>query len=1246
MRQEVVIKGKGLAGSSDLTLLAKIKPGFVPALDSVTYKSRAKRLLKTLHLGRTSAHEYALVRPISDAVERVGRIHSVRVMVIEEDDRILLSATFDGSWEAYFRVLWQKTGRLLDAIYCNTVDYVSAWDHSYEEWRAWARSVQQETDFFYGQPSMTVDDGRYLRDAEQHALCAVNPAQGELENMRMTVSSVEDVAQSIIAQGLEDTMDGQAVPTGVTERELIRQGLQSLAGLYSLTDLYVPGTPDGPYLERAAVEFLSELVPTFRKDLDADAIARRFDRQIAWLDAATDEPKPAVRESPTLPQPGDSPTPFTREDVQGGIVEPYLGASHGCLLLLAFDSTAAVALLLTRLLDPNAPMITTANDAQDPLAPGLIVRNIAFTFDGLRVCGLSQAELAALPDEFRQGMAARAGQIGDLRTNHPRRWKRPRRYGSSAHDDDDRIDLAAVHAVLQLRVVANRTDNDYDYDATLPGNPLYDDILSLVPANSGTQILAVETMRRQFAADNKTAKEHFGFVDETSEPTINPEADDARVNLVPLGDILVGFDNESDHAPEPGNDPEGLGWLKGSSFLAVRKLRQFVDQLESAVQDVVNRDIPGLDAETVYGKLVGRRRNGDPMVKNYQGNNFTYAGDATGAECPLHAHIRRANPRVKRDPAAPPGGRIPHIARRGMSYGRPFNSNNSSDERGLMFMAYNASIGEQFEVIQRWLAGGNSTGSTSNLSDPLIGVPENGHKRWFRFEHDQKTVTVELDGSNQLLSDPKPIVQLEWGAYFLAPSMSALDRLRDIADAAGEPSPVWDAAAGELTIQSLLELGSAYPSAAIDEWKRVLEDVESVRTFEAASVWAAIRTHHGGVLRTPYGVLVAEAQAIRQVLHDAQGRFSACGYLARMEESIGADHLGLDDTGPGCPYRKESAAVNSAIQALGTSDTFEIARKAVHKKLGQVIEDAKTNSKDFADPRFEVTLDPREVIDEMLADLCEAWIGIREVDKFFKRGGMRWDWKSGTAPLYPGHFSASSRYIFQPRPGDEVKQYGVNHGKAVRSAMLGFVQAYRQSPTNVSEPGPISLAVLGSPETAGNDDLAARTLVGAIMGFVPTIDGALRRVLSEWTSDGTFWAFRAARGGVPFADLGAANAALLPAMRSALQLRPMPELIWRTAQVDHVLTATDGSLFKLRAGDTVVLAQVSALHQDLLEQGTDFHTMFGGKKGPDLLPTHACPGYDAGTAAMLGLLAALVEQKDSMRPGLAPSTLMIEGDTS
>src|SRR4029077_17859111 len=93
------------------------------------------------------------------------------------------------------------------------------------------------------------------------------------------------------------------------------------------------------------------------------------------------------------------------------------------------------------------------------LGQGEIATNIAFTVEGLRVAGLSDDEVRELPDEFVQGMERRAGLLGDLRINHPRRWRLPAlnwREGVDARDigEDDRqprIDLSAVHAVIQVR---------------------------------------------------------------------------------------------------------------------------------------------------------------------------------------------------------------------------------------------------------------------------------------------------------------------------------------------------------------------------------------------------------------------------------------------------------------------------------------------------------------------------------------------------------------------------------------------------------------------------------------------------------------------------------------------------------------------------------------------------------------------------------------------------------------------------
>lgn len=74
MRRDLTIKSGNLAGTSDFRVVAPIKKGSVPSLDTVTYKTRVKRVLRTLHAGRSGAFEYELTRVLSDAVERVMRL--------------------------------------------------------------------------------------------------------------------------------------------------------------------------------------------------------------------------------------------------------------------------------------------------------------------------------------------------------------------------------------------------------------------------------------------------------------------------------------------------------------------------------------------------------------------------------------------------------------------------------------------------------------------------------------------------------------------------------------------------------------------------------------------------------------------------------------------------------------------------------------------------------------------------------------------------------------------------------------------------------------------------------------------------------------------------------------------------------------------------------------------------------------------------------------------------------------------
>ena len=47
---------------------------------------------------------------------------------------------------------------------------------------------------------------------------------------------------------------------------------------------------------------------------------------------------------------------------------------------------------------------------------------VAFTWNGLRALGVDEASLATFPEEFKQGMVARAEILGDTGANHPDHW--------------------------------------------------------------------------------------------------------------------------------------------------------------------------------------------------------------------------------------------------------------------------------------------------------------------------------------------------------------------------------------------------------------------------------------------------------------------------------------------------------------------------------------------------------------------------------------------------------------------------------------------------------------------------------------------------------------------------------------------------------------------------------------------------------------------------------------------------------
>src|SRR5882724_762531 len=758
MQIEVSAKGKSLQGISDLTLVAPIKPGLIDALDTRSYSSRLRMLLKTLNAGRNQAREYSPLRPFADSVERIRSIHSFRLAILDEaQPKLLLAATFDSAWEPYIRVIWRDLGPLLDVIFCNCDGYVTAFDHSHTEYAAWVRSAQIGTEFFYNATPLTVDDLQYLR-------------QSERLHRDMPASAAADVAAAALV--ITDPQQASLKIAATNLGETVSQGLAALSALYRLADMYPPGTPDGDILLRASRQLLLELRTLGTSALfpPVHPVRQRFGPQLAWFEREVPE-----RNAPAA---ADAPTPDLA-DVQGGIMTGY-EATHGCLLLMGFDNAKAVQGFLDTLLEH-------VSSERSDRRPGRIQLNASFTCEGLRLAGLSDAELAAFPQEFREGMEARNSALGDLRCNHPRNWALPERNWPEADDGRrgvvTRVQMSMVHMLVQLQVQSAGTAGDHVLVGN-PQHPLHARVERLAK-QPGVQLLSVQATRRNFVPALNLPREHFGFVDGLSQPLLDPkEAGTKWPNVMPLGELLIGHAHANGDVP-----PHPPMWLNGT-FLVVRKLRQDVAALNQFL--AASSAATSLPADAIKARMMGRTPDGDALADPGKklSNDFTYAGDTQGSGCPFQAHIRRANPRTFDKPI------VPRIMRRGMSYGPRYDKDQpDTADRGLMFMSYGASIAEQFEVIQRWLTGGNSSGVFSGQSDPFLGVPQPGDPRTFAFSHQGSTLRVELDGPAA-----RPFVQLDWGAYLFVPSIKALALLRDKAAAAAQaagPAALWSAQAGE-----------------------------------------------------------------------------------------------------------------------------------------------------------------------------------------------------------------------------------------------------------------------------------------------------------------------------------------------------------------------------------------------------------------------------------------------------------------
>lgn len=420
-------------------------------------------------------------------------------------------------------------------------------------------------------------------------------------------------------------------------------------------------------------------------------------------------------------------------------------AMTGRYEFLTFDTAAGGRAWLSELLD----RVQSASDAVATMDASKRWITLAFTWNGLRALGVPEDSLATFPEEFREGMAARADILGDTGPNAPEHWV-DGLAGDDIHaiailfarDDDEHRRCVGEHDKLVARCDGVRTVSYLDLNAHPPFNYAHD---------------------------------HFGFRDRLSQPVMKGSDEEPTPGSGPAlepGEFILGYPDEFSPSPEI-PEPEALS--RNGSYMAYRRLQEHVGAFRAYLAD--NAESPQ-EQELLAAKFMGRWRSGAPLVlapdaddpelgaDPMRNNDFNYKEmDPFGYACPLGSHARRLNPR---DTAHNMNRR--RMIRRGATYGPALPDGAPEDgvDRGIAAFIICASLVRQFEFAQNVWINDKSFHELGNEHDPICGTQDG-----------TLDFTVPKRPIRKVHKGIPAFTTLRGGAYFFLPGISALRYLAE-----------------------------------------------------------------------------------------------------------------------------------------------------------------------------------------------------------------------------------------------------------------------------------------------------------------------------------------------------------------------------------------------------------------------------------------------------------------------------------